>query len=469
MARTVSPKNSPSKKSGAKEAIGGDPSGIKMIPDGKYPLVLHADISFPPRPEPGQEIDALFFNPRPLEEVLDAEKMGKLVYSIRLEDLLEPVTVNLVTMNGDKTIINKVELLAGERRDRAIGLIIEQKLPCVDEVNPKPDQFEPGAVVNWKNRFGVAVKQVGGVVAVTFDDHLNDIMGKGEQDCPYAEVLPTILGNEKHKYVPCKCYYDLTDERKMRISFSENDNSEPLSVKAEVDLVERLLRRDKKQAEVAYILNTNITFVSQRACFRSQLPPEAFEKLMSGKMAAHVAVGMLGFEPEVRQSHFDAMKADEAATTNKKRAILRSEKERMEDEAELHKDAAVKAARGGDEAAAAKENRRAESAEGKAKRIGERQTRVEQEAGSIKEGHSKRAAATLGISPRKKKMLAKEQVETIYVKGLSKFVAGGEIDPICGEEIPGELISIVSPYRQGHRRGSIGPACGDQGLQDRER
>jgi DNA-directed RNA polymerase subunit F len=423
----------------------GTTKGIEIVPDGKYPLIRISDISFPPRPEPGkeQDTDDLFYNARPLEEVMNPEKMAKLIYSIRLEDLLEPLAVNVVTAPGDRDTAVKIELLAGERRNRALTEIIKHKLPCVDEVSQKPECFKAGAIVNWKNRFGKVVKQDGDKLKVAFDDHLNEIMGSGEQEVAYADVLPTVPGDEKHKYVACKVYYDLPVERKMRINFSENDNSEPLSVKAEVDLVERLIRRGKKQAEIAFILDTNITFVSQRASFREQLPKVSFDLLMEGKMSANVAVNILSMKPEDRESYVRLMIDIEKSETDDKIRILRAEAERLEDEAELHRDEAAKARKNGDEATAAKEEKKANSAEAKATKARERKTRTEAESGTIKQGHAHRAAATGGMTPRKAKMLPKEQIEELYFKGMAKFSGGGELDPICGEEIPGEYAAIM--------------------------
>lgn len=438
-------------KNGMKAAM---TSGVRVVMEGRFPLISHGDISLPPRPEPNQSLTSVFYNPRPLDEVLDAEKMQKLVHSIRVDDLLEPVAVNLVT-DHEKNVL-KVELLAGERRYHALGTIIRGRLPCVEE-GPKPVVYEAGASVLWKTRFGVVVRQDGETVVVSFDDHMNDLMGKGEVECHYDDVSPTVSGDAKHELIPCKCYYNLTDERKMRIAFSENNNSEPLSAKAEVDLVERYVSLGKKLAEIAHMLGTNITFVSQRSSFRRQLPPEAFPKLMSGKMSSHVAIEMLSFSPEVRQLHFEAMVADEKIVTSAKLGVLREEKDRLEDEAEIHKDAAKKAFDAGDEATAAKEEKKAEVAEKQVRKVADRQKRVEENAGSITRGNAKRAAAAIGVTPRKKKMLLKEQVLKLYIEELEKYRSGKHKDPVCNEPIPAELVCVVSKTAKAIVEGQLDP------------
>jgi hypothetical protein len=425
----------------------------------KFIEIPYSQISLPPRPAPGEELSVLFYNPRPLEEVLDARKLNKLIRSIRLDGLIENPVLNIVTDPSDRTQTLKAELLAGERRYHAIGRIIAEKLPCVDDDAPKPSQFASGAIVNYKNRFGVVASHEEGtnVVVVTFDDEYNDDAGKGEQEIPYVDVFPTRPGDEVHANITCKLYYDLTDERKMRISFNENENSDPLSVKAEVDLVERMLAMGYKQQQVAYILDTNITFISQRSSFRTQLPAAAFEKLMAGKMAAHVAVNILSYKTEHRQAYFDRMEKVERRNSAQMIQQHRADQEKFEDEAEEHESNARKAEKTGDPGAATRERRKAQSAASKASRSKERKEKAESEAGTIRQGHAHQAAAELGITPRTAKIVPKEQIEDHYVKGMAKYVTGDVKDPVCGEIIPGDKASIVRRTAKAILEGILDP------------
>lgn len=400
------------------------------------------DIEFAPRPKPGEELKMVFFNPRPEDEVMDPEKSAKLTYSLQIEGQIEPPAVRVWTDPTDRKKITKVQHVAGERRLRCLNTIYDQKLPCVDYDSAKPECFEVGSVVNYKNRFGTVTKTEDGTVFIEVCDHLSD--HKVElMECPYEDVLPTRPGDEIFEFVKVQIYFDISDERAMRIAFSENDNSEPLSVKAEVMLVERYLAMGYKQAQVAFMLNTNITFVSQRAAFRAQLPQEAFGKLMSGKMAAHVAVKMLSYDNSKRAAMYSEMvdlEMVESKDTIRKHELAQ---ERHEDEADIHRSNATKADRSGDSQTAEKERKQAATSERRAGQEKARKERAEADSGTLRQGHAERAAARLGITPRKAKILPKEQIESLYVKGMTKFVAGGETDPICNEEIPGDLASIV--------------------------
>lgn len=427
---------------------------VEIVSTGSLPLVRLSDIEFAPRPGADQGQPFGFFNPRPAEEVMEPSKFNKLMYSIRLEGLLEAPVVRVWTEGGKP---KRVQHVAGERRLRCLHAIADGKLPCVDESAPKPDKYAPGSVVNWRNRFGVVRSQAGSVVAVEFDDHLNDTLGSGPADCPHAELTPTKPGDQLHEYVAVNVYYDIDDERAMRIAFSENDNSEPLSVKAEVDLVERYLASGKKQQEVAYLLNSNITFVSQRAAFRRDLPAGAFRLLMDGKMKANVGTYLLSLPAEHRQAAFDSMVLVERAETATAIRHHQTERERLLDEVDINSFEAGKAERRGDAAIAAKARRKAEVNAKKASAEAKRLERAKADSGTIKQGHAERGTASAGISPRKAKPLTREQVEHRYVRGLEPFVSECQKDQLTGEEIPCELAGLVRRTAEAIISGELDP------------
>lgn len=431
--------------------------GIEIQPHDTHPKVRLKDVQISPRPKPGEENFLFFYNPRPEDEVNDPKTAFPLQYSMRLEGNLEAPVARGWTDPNDKSVITKINHIAGERRLTQMNVIYDQDLPCVDEKSPKPEVFEAGACVNWKNRFGTVVKQdEDGTVTIHFDDHLNDTHGSGNIVCDYADVLPTKGGREMFEWISIKLYLDISDERAMRIAWSENANSEPLSVKAEVALVERLLAMGKKQAEVAYILDTNITFVSQRASFRTQLPKAAFEKLMAGQMAAHMGVHLLSIDPANREAYYEALVKSEQIQSTQEVQKLRSEKERLEDEADLHETEAKAAEKKGDTKTAAAETRKAQSASGKAKKAADRLKRVESEKGTIKQGHTHMAQQMTGITPRKGKMLAREQIEE-QVKALMKASTDDVEDPITGETIPQDYASIARRVLMAVMTGGIDP------------
>lgn len=411
-------------------------------------MIRLKDIKFAPRPKPGEELTLGFFNPRPEEEVNDPAKSAKLRYNLRIEGLIEPPAIRLWTDPTDRTRVIDNAHIAGERRLRRMNEIFDQKLLCADYQTPKPAAFKTGAMVCAQSRFGKVVKQTGTTVVIECDDH----HGKGEITADYSLVLPTTTGDKAFEWVAVQLYCDIADERAMRIAFSENDQSEALSVKAEIMLVERYLamkdasgkKAKYNQQQIAHILDTNITFVSQRASFRKELPPAAFEKVMNGEMAANVAVNILSRPKEKRAAYFAAMLADEQKTTEQIIRRHQLEQEQHEDEADLHRDEARAAAASGDAEAAAREERRAAAADKKAQLAKDRKERAQADSGKIKAGHASRAQTTTGIVPKRGgTMLTRDQIEEVFVRGMSKFAVDGGVDPICGQPIPTDYASIV--------------------------
>jgi len=49
----------------------------------------------------------------------------------------------------------------------------------------------------------------------------------------------------------------------------------------------------------------------------------------------------------------------------------------------------------------------------------------------------------IGLSPKKAKILSKEEIEEFFISGLNQHLLGESIDPICGEEIPGDLVAVA--------------------------
>jgi hypothetical protein len=396
-------------------------------------LMKLKDIKFAPRPAPGEELTLGFFNPRPEEEVNNPETSEKLRYNLRIEGLIEPPAIRLWTDPADNEVPIDNCHIAGERRLRRLNEIYDQNLLCADYVNPKPESFKKGDSVVAMSRFGIVQKQEGTVVTIIFD-------GKDVCQCEWESVVPTICGNKAFEWIEVKIYKDISDERAMRIAFAENDQGVPLSVKAEILLVERYLAMvpKKTQQEVAHILNSNITFVSQRASFRKELPALAFEKLMNGDMAANVAVNILSRPKEQREAYFAAMLAEEELTTEEVIRRHRLAMEKFEDDADLHADAAKKAAAEGDDVTAQREKKKAASAERKAKIERDRKARAEADAGKIRAGHASRAQTKTGITARKGSMLNREQIEEVFVKGLMKYITEEQVDQVTGETIPCE-------------------------------
>jgi hypothetical protein len=433
--------------------------GVTIKSSDTNALVPLKSISFAPRPAAGDDPAKWgFYNPRPVEEVNEESSANSLRYSIRLDGILEDPVVRAFTDKKDPSKITGFEHIAGECRLTRLNEIVDGKLPCVDDEAQPPATYKAGAVVVYKNRFGTVVKQAGRTVTVNFDDHFNDSQGKGEQEVPHADLTPTISGDKKHAKVRVRLYVGINDDRSMRIAFTENHDSKPLSVRAEVELVERYLSQGKLQTEIAAILNTNITFVSQRGAFRTQLPPLAFEKLMGGKMAANMGVHLLSVEAAQRDAYFAALCAAEKQTTAETILRHRAEKEKHEDEADLHADEAEAGGGGGGGPRAPPLRKKAAAAKAKADKAGERQQRAEGDAGTIKQGHAGRAQTLSGITPRKGgKMLTKEQMEEQCVKPLTPYATDELPDPVTGHKVPSDYAALVRRAFQAAANGGTDP------------
>lgn len=430
-------KNPPAKKTPAKAKNSPSKRGcIQITGEGKYPLVETARIEIVERPEEGE--DKLFFNPRE-EDSFTPESMTQLRNSIRSDGLQTPPLVRAFT---DKDEIVKVELIAGERRLRSIQHIIEFDLPCFDEDAPRQKKYTAGATVVCKGHFANVISHEGEeIVAQILDGDCNPT--NEQRTFNVSDVYPTVSGKAFYASIPCRVAYDITDSRALRLAFTENDKAKNLSTKEEIALVERLERRKLKVAEIAELLGTNETWVSQTSNFRKALPEEAFKRLLNGSMKRHVAVNIMGYKPADRKKLFEATLEAEAAETSAAISAAKEEAEIAEDTEMLALSDAEKLAKAGDTTGAKKATRAAKTAATKVTKARDKQARAESEAGQIKTSHIQKGASAAGLSPKKAKMLSKEEIEERYVVGLELALEGGEVDPICGEEIPANLAAIV--------------------------
>jgi ParB-like chromosome segregation protein Spo0J len=411
--------------------------GIQITSSGKFQMVPLTAIQIVERPEIHEESDVLFFNPRHLASFTQ-EKMDALAHSIRAEGLQQPPIVRAIS-NGRG--ISRIELIAGERRLRSCRLIFENDLPCFHEDAPQPSRYNIGDNVLHKGRFGVVAACNQDSVVVDFEaDPINDAEQKL---CNIEDVYPTISGSELYETVPCRVVHDCCDERALRLAFSENDKSEPLTISEEVALVERLERMGKKQDEIAEMLGSNVTWVSQTANFRRQLPDGAFDKLLTGQMARHVAVSFLSYPSEDRDSLFQASIEAERIETQQKIQAHQELKEQLEDEEDLQAAEADKAEAEGDHRKAKKARRKAATLAQKADKEAERLHRAKKESGTIKQGHVKDGASKTGILPKKAKPFDNDDIEETFVKGIIPYLDGDGVDEISGEYVPAELAAIV--------------------------
>lgn len=364
----------------------------KIKGDGKYPLVHILSIELPERPEEGEESTRILFNPRSMES-FDSETMTNIRESIRTTGLLQNPNVRVITKNGLKDgEIEKIELIAGERRYRSMWKLFKDNSNC-------------------------------------FDDHANE----------------WVEGKKLYEYIPCKVHYNISDEAALKIAFTENNEHKSLTIKEEIALVERLTRMGHKQDKISSMLGTNVTWVSQTSNFRNELPEAAFEKLLDGKISRHVAVQILSFPADDREKlYFEAVIVEEKT----RRELL----EALDDEIggaeievgmanEEHEEAAV----AGDSDAAKAAQRKAARALKRKKEAEAKTEAVEKTAGTIKQGHIAAASQKERIAPKKAKMLGRPQVQQLWVDLVKNWMDRGDskIDVEMKKPYPIDVLEVV--------------------------
>lgn len=366
-----------------------------MVLEGKYPLIPISMIQLAERPEEGEESQKLFFNPRSLDS-FDTEAMAMLRESIQQDGLQQPPIVRIFTKSDDKNDIERVELIAGERRYRSISMLYEQNASCYDE----------------DSKSMVSAKTL------------------------YAKI-------------PCKALYNISDQQALRIAFKENNEHKSLSTQEEINLVERLSARGMKQEEIGELLGTNVTWVSQTANFRNELPLDAFNKLINGQITRHVAVQILSFNPENRERLFK--EACLAEQNERKKALeeIQDELEVAEDQEDIALQEQEEAASEGDVIAAKKAKKTAAAAKKKALEALEQKSKVQETQGVIKQGHIIEGSRKANITPKKVKMLNRAATQEFIVDILDSWLERGKVDDISNEEYPTLVLKTAKAVASG--------------------
>lgn len=366
-----------------------------MVLEGKYPLIPISMIQLAERPEEGEESQKLFFNPRSLDS-FDTEAMAMLRESIQQDGLQQPPIVRIFTKSDDKNDIERVELIAGERRYRSISMLYEQNASCYDE--------DSKSMVS-------------------------------------AKIL--------YAKIPCKALYNISDQQALRIAFKENNEHKSLSTQEEINLVERLSARGMKQEEIGELLGTNVTWVSQTANFRNELPLDAFNKLINGQITRHVAVQILSFNPENRERLFK--EACLAEQNERKKALeeIQDELEVAEDQEDIALQEQEEAASEGDVIAAKKAKKTAAAAKKKALEALEQKSKVQETQGVIKQGHIIEGSRKANITPKKVKMLNRAATQEFIVDILDSWLERGKVDDISNEEYPTLVLKTAKAVASG--------------------
>jgi ParB-like chromosome segregation protein Spo0J len=401
----------------------------------KYPLIQLDSIKIVDRPEESSK--QIFFNPRSLAS-FTAEKMKALAYSIRTDGLQQPPIVRATQTNDN---IENVELIAGERRIRSCLSLFANDEACYSDELDRPKLFKKDDIVLYKGRFGEVVKQQDGIVVVNFEE---DEFGEEEQiECDYLSCFPTIGAKKLYEKIPCKVIYDCEDERALRLAFMENDQSEPLTIAEEISLVERLENSGYKQADISALLGANISWVSQTSNFQAKLPQKAYEKLLQGEITRHVAVSLMSYAEDKRESIFEAAIEAEKIETQNKINKNRIDLAKAQDELEIQAELESEAESAGDEAVLQRARRRSASASKKVANANAKSKRTVSESGHVRQGHLKAASAKTGIRSKKPKMLDRADIEDIFIASIADYIEGDAEDPETGEIVPADMAGIV--------------------------
>jgi ParB-like chromosome segregation protein Spo0J len=368
----------------------------------QYPLIELSQIRIVERPAEGDADEPLFYNPRSMDS-FTVDEMAELKDSLRQDGLQQPPIVRIFTQDGKRDgEVLKIELVAGERRLRSLQSLVEEDTPCQTDDGEKP-------------------------------------------------------ASQVFAFIPCKVYYNIDDARALRIAFIENGQHKSLTTKEEIALVERLTKRGLKQDEISVVLGTNVTWVSQTSNFREELPPDAFARLLEGKLSRHVAVKMLSYKKEDRQPLFTEMVRVEQEERAAAKAKLQAEKEQAEDDEELAARGEQQAITQKDGGEAKRQQRKQSQARRRQGEIVEKEKKLDSEAETLRQGTLQKAGQRAGIQPKKAQILTKSMIEQFYVDLVAKWIENGKIDSITKQEMPEDKLRIIRATAQAILTGQHDP------------
>lgn len=401
--------------------------------------ILLDDIGIMARPNEGE--DQLFYNHR-LEDKFRDDKLARLRFSIRLNSLLENIVVREQECDG-----KPYGLVAGERRFRSLGKLVAENRMCYDPTLPQPKQWKVDSIVICRRprRFAKVLSQSGQTVEIEFLDE--DDLPTGETVSVATDgLLPTAPASEVHRYVRSKVLRNCDDREALGISYTENREHEEISVAEQITLFERLVKLGLTQQEIHDITKESATTISHVLQFRTELPPEMFERLWNGDFSKSFATKFYRYDFADRPRLYRETVKVQHEEAEQKFKELREKMIEAEDAAEHHKDVAAKATKRGDEAVAEREKKKAGVATKKAT-AAKKKAKEAKESNALTEGHLKKAAARAGIVPRKAKLLSKEEMEQLQAK-YEEAAERDIYDPECEKRVPAHLAGLCAKVVQ---------------------
>lgn len=361
-------------------------NGKFVVGSGPYPLIPLSQISLVERPTEGEEHTQLFFNPRFVES-FDSASMQELRQSICDVGLMQPLIVRVV-MDGED--VNRVDLIAGERRFRSLQHLVENDEQVYDKDSGK-----------------------------------------------------YVAASKLYEFVACSVHYDVDDEQALRLACDENGKSKSLTTSEEIALVERLVSMGYTNEKIIELTGQQPSWVSHTVNFRKKLPERAFEMLTEGHLSRNVAVRIIGFEAKDREALLEATIEAEREATDAKLEDVQDEIAVADDTAQLAEWERNKALQAGNNAAAKKAERAKQAAEKKKGKAQARKEKIESEAGDITQGNLEEGARRAKISPKTPKQLSKQDIVTCIVEQIDTWLEDGYVDPMYGEDVSSDVLSTV--------------------------
>lgn len=352
-----------------------DRSVENVLKQGEFQPIPLEQISIIARPDFKNRDKQLFFNPR-YTRGFEQVPMAELEDSIATDGLLTPLAV--------RPSANGYELIAGERRTRAIRSLVERDQPVWDEQS---------------------------------QDHR-----------PASQVYQTVM---------CRIVGSVDDRRAIRVAFAENDRHVPLSDADVLELCDRLEQMAFSRKEIGEILGKSASWVNMTFRFLSELEPDILEKLRQGRISRHCAMKILDFPEDARE---ELISIAEAIASERHQAAIEELDEELAEAEEALDEATVSsllAEEEGDDEERSRADRKAERATAAVEKVSNKKEEVESKGAKLKGSDLDAAARSKGIKGGGDRRLSSKVIITRYIQRAKTAIDGdGDVGVI---DAPGKF------------------------------
>ena len=371
----------------------------------EFVLIKPEEITISQAPDPTAEgYDPLvykFYNPRGREKGggFDTEPMKELMDSIIKLGLQQPILARLVDSDSnysdDPSQNDTPQLIAGERRLLAITKLKKKKTSVY---NKSTHEMEPA--------------------------------------------------NEVYDTIPVSLLTDCTDETALSLAVDENEQSQPLTSKDQVRLVEDLIAIGLTPNQICDRLNKNAAWVNHTQHFKTSLPEACFEALMAGQITRHVATELLKYKVEDRGEIWQEAQAALTGKRGKKREELEDSVEAAAGQVEItDAEKELAAELGLDEEVATEAVCEAEAGLETAM---DAVSEFEESPTIMTGGDITSAGASTGNKPKTPSAFPKKKIEAHFVDPLSEALGleSEDVtikykDPVTGRIFPRQILQVA--------------------------